>query len=243
MIEFLKQWKLVIIIVILVIILIGWKIYDSRSFETLNSEDILASNTKEKEKGDSKDNNDEENKETGEIMAVHVTGEVKNPGVVRVKEGSRIEDIIEAAGGLTENADITDVNLAYVVEDGMKIRIPSNSDENIIGDGSEEAENAGDRSQEGDIKNEYITKDSGKGVILSEESGETLSSIDNLVININTAHETELEELPGIGPSLASRIIEYRNQNGNFKDIADIKNVTGIGDSKFEKIKSLIKVK
>ena len=243
MIEFLKQRKIVIIIVILVIILIGWKIYDSRSFETLNSEDILASNTKEKEKGDSKDNNDEENKEAGEIMAVHVTGEVKNPGVVRVKEGSRIEDIIEAAGGLTENADITDVNLAYVVEDGMKIRIPSNSDENIIGDGSEEAENAGDRSQEGDIKNEYITKDSGKGVILSEESGETLSSIDNLVININTAHETELEELPGIGPSLASRIIEYRNQNGNFKDIADIKNVTGIGDSKFEKIKSLIKVK
>ena len=243
MIEFLKQRKIVIIIVILVIILIGWKIYDSRSFETLNSEDILASNTKEKEKGDSKDNNDEENKETGEIMAVHVTGEVKNPGVVRVKEGSRIEDIIEAAGGLTENADITDVNLAYVVEDGMKIRIPSNSDENIIGDGSEEAENAGDRSQEGDIKNEYITKDSGKGVILSEESGETLSSIDNLVININTAHETELEELPGIGPSLASRIIEYRNQNGNFKDIADIKNVTGIGDSKFEKIKDLIKVK
>ena len=243
MIEFLKQRKIVIIIVILVIILIGWKIYDSRSFETLNSEDILASNTKEKEKGDSKDNNNEENKEGGEIMAVHVTGEVKNPGVVRVKEGSRIEDIIEAAGGLTENADITDVNLAYVVEDGMKIRIPSNSDENIIGDGSEEAENAGDRSQEEDIKNEYITKDSGKGVILSEESGETLSSIDNLVININTAHETELEELPGIGPSLASRIIEYRNQNGNFKDIADIKNVTGIGDSKFEKIKDLIKVK
>ena len=159
------------------------------------------------------------------MMAIHVTGEVKNPGVVKVKQGSRIEDIIEAAGGLTENADITNVNLAFEVEDGMKIRIPSNDEGN---------------ENEGNIIEHYITQDSGKGVIVSEDkSSENLS----LVININTANETELEQLPGIGASIAGRIIDYRNKNGKFKAIEDIKNVTGIGETKFEKIKDFIKVK
>ena len=243
MIEFLKQRKIVIIVGILVIILIGWKIYDSRSFEEVNSDEILASSSKDSSKGNTTGNGKEKNDEEEEMMAVHVTGEVKNPGVVKVKQGSRIEDIIEAAGGLTENADITDVNLAYVVEDGMKIRIPCNDDEELNKDSNGKAGNSEENGQKQNTKNEYITQDSGKGVILSEETTENISSTDNLVVNINTANETELEELPGIGPSLASRIVEHRNQNGNFKTIEDIKNVSGIGDSKFEKIKGLIKVK
>ena len=207
---FLKQRKIVIIIAILIIILIGWKVYDSKKYEEVNSEEILVT--------DKKDNNKKDEEEE-EIMAVHVTGEVKNPGVVKVKEGSRIEDVIEAAGGLTENADTTNINLAYMIEDGMKIRIPSSNEE--------------------DIEANYISVDSGKGVIISEENNNT----SNLIVNINTADETELEQLPGIGPSIASKIIEYRNQNGKFKNIEDIKNVTGIGESKYEKIKDFIKVK
>lgn len=242
MIEFLKQRKIIIIIGIMVIILVGWKIYDSNNFDEVNSDEILASNSKESTRGNAQSNGKEKNEdEEEEMMAVHVTGEVKNPGVVKVKQGSRIEDIIKAAGGLTENADITDVNLAYVVEDGMKIRIPSNDDELFSKeDSGEEEEKNREKSQGEATKNEYITQDSGKGVIVNDDSSsESLSS----VININTANETELEELPGIGPSLASRIVEHRNQNGKFKDIEDIKNVSGIGDSKFEKIKNLIKVK
>ena len=207
MIEFLKQRKIVIIICILVIILIGWKIYDSSNFETEDKSQIIDSNTQE-----SKTEDEEES------VIVHVTGEVKKPGVVRVKEGSRVEDIVKAAGGLTENADISNINLAYVVEDGTKIRIPSTDDEK---------------------QEEYITQSIGEGIIMQEESNNSRSSI----VNINTANETELEELPGIGASIAGKIIEYRNKNGKFKSIEDIKNVTGIGDSKFEKIKSLIRVK
>ena len=207
MIEFLKQRKIVIIICILVIILIGWKIYDSSNFETEDKSQIIDSNTQE-----SKTEDEEES------VIVHVTGEVKKPGVVRVKEGSRVEDIVKAAGGLTENADISNINLAYVVEDGTKIRIPSTDDEK---------------------QEEYITQSIGEGIIMQEESNNSRSSI----VNINTANETELEELPGIGASIAGRIVEYRNKNGKFKNIEDIKNVTGIGDSKFEKIKSLIRVK
>ena len=218
MIEFLKQRKVVIIIGILVTILVGWKLFDSKNFEEVNSNEILVSNLKNNEKEKNEDKEEE-------MMAIHVTGEVKNPGVVKVKQGSRIEDIIEAAGGLTENADITNVNLAFEVEDGMKIRIPSNDEYN---------------ENEGNIIEHYITQDCGKGVIVSEDkSSENLS----LVININTANETELEQLPGIGASIAGRIIDYRNKNGKFKAIEDIKNVTGIGETKFEKIKDLIKVK
>ena len=227
MIEFLKQRKIVIIIGILAIILVGWKIYDSKNFEQINSDDIMVSSSND-DKKEIGENEDEEE----EMMAVHITGEVKNPGVVRVKEGSRIQDIIEEAGGLTENADITDVNLAYVVEDGMKVRIPSNDEELS-------KENIDENGQEENNHDKYITQDSGKGVIVSNEEIDTSSSI----VNINTATQTELEELPGIGPSLARRIVEHRNQNGKFKTIEDIKNVTGIGDSKFEKIKNLIKVK
>ena len=207
MIDFFKQRKIVIIICILVIILIGWKIYDSSNFETEEESQIIDSNVQESK------TDDEE-----ELVIVHVTGEVKKPGVVRVKEGSRVEDIVKAAGGLTENADISNINLAYVVEDGTKIRIPSTDDEK---------------------QEEYITQSIGEGIIMQEESNNSRSSI----VNINTANETELEELPGIGASIAGRIIEYRNKNGKFKSIEDIKNVTGIGDSKFEKIKSLIRVK
>lgn len=218
MIEFLKQRKVVIIIGILVTILVGWKLFDSKNFDEVNSNEILVSNLKNNEKEKNEDKEEE-------MMAIHVTGEVKNPGVVKVKQGSRIEDIIEAAGGLTENADITNVNLAFEVEDGMKIRIPSNDEGN---------------ENEGNIIEQYITQDSGKGIIVSEDkSSENLS----LVININTANETELEQLPGIGASIAGRIIDYRNKNGKFKAIEDIKNVTGIGETKFEKIKDLIKVK
>ena len=233
MIEFFKQRKIVIIIGILVIILIGWKIYDSKNFEEVYSDEILTSNSKDSVKENSQRNEKGKNEDEEEaMMAVHVTGEVKNPGVVKVKEGSRIQDIIEKAGGLTENADITEVNLAFVVEDGMKVRIPSNDDEI-------NKENSEKREIEETNRNEYITQDSGKGVIVSDEGIDTSSSI----VNINTASQTELEELPGIGPSISSRIVEYRNEKGKFKSIEDIKNVTGIGDSKFEKIRDLIKVK
>lgn len=209
MIDFIKQKKIVIIIVVLATILIGWKFFDSKKFKDFNEEDVIVSNiTESKIKS--------ENEEEDEMMAIHVTGEVNNPGVVKLKEGSRMEDLIKAAGGLTENADLSNVNLAFVVEDGMKVRIPSINDED---------EN-------------FITKENGKGVIVSEEVESNLED----KININTASEIELEELPGIGASIASRIIEYRNKNGKFKNVEDIKNVAGIGESKFDKIKDLIKV-
>ena len=149
-----------------------------------------------------------------EKIQIHVVGEVENEGVVEVDEGSRIIDIIEAAGGSSEGADLNKVNLAYEVEDGQKVYIPNINDE---------------------VTEEYVTNDSGDGIIENNEK--------TFLVNINTATQTELETLPGIGPSTALKIINYREENGKFKKVEEIQNVAGIGEAKFESIKKFICIK
>lgn len=139
---------------------------------------------------------------------MHITGAINNPGVVVLEEGSRIVDALEAAGGETDEADVNRLNLAYVLEDGEKLYIPSKNEE----------------------EQKYITQ--GKDNMSEGQSK----------ININSAQIEELITLPGVGEATANKIIEYRKENGKFQKIEDLKNVPGIGDSKFENIKMLIKV-
>lgn len=204
-----KQKKIVIIVGIIIIIGILYFIYngiDKKSTDQIDNNML------------SIENNTKENEGSKELVIVHITGAVKTPGIVKLPEGARIEDAIDKAGGLTEDADISDVNLAYVLEDGIKIKIPTISEE----------------------KNEEIIINSiGEGIVEKEISNNS----ENKIININKANETDLQTLPGIGASLAGRIVEYRNSNGKFNEIEDIKNVSGIGDSKYENIKNLICVK
>ena len=150
-----------------------------------------------------------------EEIIVHITCEVNKPGIVNLKENSRIADAINAAGGSTKNADLNKINLAYILEDGQKIYIPNKS---------EEIEN-----------NEYIIDGSGNNA-----KSNSLKEVGK--VNINEAMQTELEQLPGIGPSLATRIIEYREQNGKFNNVEDLQNVKGIGDAKFNDIKDKVTV-
>ena len=176
------------------------------------------------------------NMETIEKIYIYITGEVNSPGVVLLNNGSRIVDAIDAAGGVTDKADITKVNLVYELQDGMKVNIPNQKD-------LKDNENF-----------EYITMSSGDektDINLSASTTNQISEsnkIDNQsafkisIVNINTATQTELETLPGIGPSLALKIINYRNDNGKFSSIEDIKNVSGIGDVKYNNIKNYIKV-
>lgn len=177
-----------------------------------------------------------------EKIYVYVTGEVNNGGVVILNEGDRITDAINAAGGITSNADISKINLVYILTDGVKLNIPSFNDlkENpdfeyiILGSG------------EGCLNSENFSSSS--GLSSAENTGSSSGKIGNgtnsskQVVNINSASQTELELLPGIGPSLALKIIEYRNENGKFSKIEDIKNVKGIGDAKFESLKDFITV-
>ena len=159
-------------------------------------------------------NIDGEDEEVEEII-VHITGEVNKPGIVILNKNSRIADAINKAGGATKEADLNQINLAYILEDGQKIYIPNKNEK--IGE------------------DEYITEGNGNNIgNNNSKEGEK--------VNINEAMQTELEELPGIGPSLASRIIEYREQNGDFKKIEELQNVKGIGDAKYDDIKDKVTV-
>lgn len=154
-----------------------------------------------------------------EKIVIHITGQVNQSGILELPVGSRIADAISLAGGETEKADLNHVNLAYELQDGQKIYIPSIEEKN------EEIE--------------YITSGSGNNVIVEESHQQGVSQ----KVNINQAGQAELEELPGIGPSLASQILAYRNANGNFKQIEDLQNVKGIGEAKFNNIKEYVTVK
>lgn len=212
MLENLTKKQKIILSIIAILVAIGIIYFINNKSQTNNielDENILVSNQNTKQMS----------QDTEKIVIVHITGSVKNPGIVKLKEGSRIEDAIEAAGGLTENADISNVNLAYVLDDGTKIKIPNLDDEDI-----------GDE--------DVVSKDSGEGIIQEDEK-----TTNTNIVNINKATENELSTLPGIGNSLATRIVEYRKQNGNFKTIEDIKNVSGIGESKFANIKDFISIK
>jgi len=213
MLDFIKQKKnLLVIIGIIIMVGLYWVFNMSTTTQDITTLDNML---------EVAENTEEETESDEDIIIVHITGGVNKPGIVKLKENSRIEDAIEAAGGLTEDSDISNVNLAYMLEDGIKIRIP-------LIDDSEDSN-----------KEDYITKDSGKNVILEDNSETSSSSI----VNINKATQTELETLPGIGPSLATKIIEYRESNGKFSKKEDIKNVTGIGDSKYASIEEFIVVK
>lgn len=146
----------------------------------------------------------------GDIF-VDIDGAVKNPGVYKVSEGTRLFQVIDLAGGLTEDASTDSLNRAEAVYDGQKITVYS-------------SDMGGAYSGEGDSN-------------MKPESGITGGKV-----NINTADSVTLQTIPGIGPSKAARIIEYRDSQGRFKKIDDIKNVTGIGDMTFENIKEYITV-
>ena len=176
-----------------------------------------------------------EDEDTKNKIYVYITGEVVVPGVVILDEGSRISDAINAAGGTTVNANVSKVNLVYVLQDGMKVNIPNNSDLKINPNFEYITKASGDGSND-------VYSNNGKGDSSGSDTSNGGGSEKQEIVNINTATQTELESLPGIGPSLALKIINYRKENGNFSSIEDIKNVSGIGESKFEELKKYINV-
>lgn len=205
MLDKIKNKKLIIIISIIFVIILFVFFNNNKEDEVEIIEEIE----------NKVDANIEEDKDVKQII-VHITGCIKKQGVVEINEGARIIDVIEAAGGVTEEADIAKMNLAYIVKDAQKIYIPSIYDKEDT---------------------EYITLNNGENVIVEDKYGG-----ESDMININTATQTELESLSGIGPSTALKIINYREEHGKFKSIEEIKEVPGIGDAKFNSIKDMIEV-
>jgi competence protein ComEA len=145
-------------------------------------------------------------------IVVEVRGAIAKPGVYTLPAGSRVQDVIALAGDLTTNAETRALNLARKVNDGEQLYIPA------IGEATPTTVPVASKATPGASK-----APTGK-------------------ININTATIAELDTLPGIGPAIAQRIIEYRAQNGAFQKIEDLKKVRGIGDVLFDQIKDLVTV-
>ena len=199
----------------------------------ISTEEIVEGNMVENTVGNLEEN-EETTKEGTEKIIVHVSGAVNKEGIVELEENSRISDAIDKAEGLKENADTKNINLAFKLEDGMKIYIPT------IEESREQNEQNGQSQNQTlmDETSKYVTSSS--GVVQEEQTNGQSEQKKNEKININTATQTELETLPGIGPSTSLKIINYREENGKFKSIEEIKEVSGIGDAKYENIKDLI---
>ncbi len=153
-------------------------------------------------------------------VRIYVTGAVVNSDVYFLPQGSIIKDVIEAAGGFTPDADREQINQALELKDQQQIHIPRIGEEDpppAVQDGQDASEPEGDNS-------------GGSAPVISG------------LINLNTATLEQLDTLPGIGPAIAQRIIDYRENTGGFTSIEEITQVSGIGDATFAKIGGLITV-
>ena len=144
-------------------------------------------------------------------IVVYVAGAVNRPGVVQLAEGARAKDAVDACGGFLPTADTNGVNLAQKLKDGMQVTVPEKSPQGTAVQGAAGGAQAG-----------------------------AAKPLPDGMVNINTADEKELDKLPGIGPAMAKRIVEYRTENGAFQAPEEIKRVKGIGDAKYEKMKDKI---
>ncbi|CCO07900.1 helix-hairpin-helix domain-containing protein [Desulforamulus hydrothermalis] len=155
---------------------------------------------------------------------VHVVGAVEKPGLYKLPPGSRVNDALVRAVPLPE-ADVGALNLAEPLKDGRKLVVPLRQEQ-----------------QQAALQTAPSSHQTAVAAGLSQPSGAPVSSSGGLV-NINTAGVAELDTLPGIGPALAERIIQYRQANGPFQTIEDLQNVSGIGEKKYAQLQHKITVR
>jgi len=162
-------------------------------------------------------------------IRVDVEGAVKKPGLYTFAQGTRVGDAIERAGGMKASAAKGAINLAQVLDDGVQVYVPTKAEARAQGTGgSAQGATAGS---------------SGSGAVGSAASGasagaQTGGSADK--VNLNTATLEQLQTLPGVGPVLAQSIVDYREQTGPFGSVEDLKKVSGIGDTRFARLKDSV---
>ena len=237
MLYFFKRYqKYLLILFCAIIIFVGVYVYNKSNTITTSNDEKLTVTEEEKET-----NNDDDS--TSETVFVDIKGAVNAPGVYELDTKKRIIDAINTAGGLTDNANTININLSKKLEDEMFIIIYT----------KEEIENYMKKQDVSEIVSasyECVCPDSNNDGCYKNDSNKTndktSSSNDEVKVtgkvSINTASKEELMTLSGIGEAKAGAIIEYREKNGNFASIEDIKNVSGIGDAIFEKIKDNITI-
>jgi len=177
-----------------------------------------------------------------EQIKVYVVGCVKEPGIVTLEKGQLIDDAVQLAGGLTEEADAGSINMVYELEENLMLYIKSKKElESPQSAVSKVAKNTVANTSLG--KGAVIIKDSGDSVeVIGDKEGSGEGSGNASHVNINTADEDELDTLPGVGEVTARDIITFREKNGPFRKIEDIMKVPRIKQSRFESVKEFITV-
>lgn len=211
------QQRLFILLSIIIILMAGILIYKEIIARQNHIQELLSGDPSISN-GDPEDGASEgqippgdPDKSIKKMIKVYITGQIKYPGVVELEEGSRLEDAINAAGGMLSDADPYRINPAVRVKDEEMYIIPK------VGEALPH-----------DLYTNPYSEDSSK---------------DSAKININTADQSLLETLPAIGVVRAQGIISYREKNGPFQSIEEIKKVQGIGDKIFEGLKDFISVR
>ena len=246
--NFIKRNIKILTIIMLIIILsitIGIKYYLSINKSKINE-------PKEKEIKINKKENKLEKEDKKNKIFVDIKGAIKKPGVYEIEENKKVIDVVYLAGGLSDEADTTYVNLAKRLNDEMVIIIytkdqikDAKKNELISTESSGScvcpkiSNDACISNKKSNTKENNTTKNSNTKNS-TENKKETNKT--NELVNINTATKEELQTVSGIGESKAQAIIDYREENGNFNSIEDILNVSGIGESIYEKIKDSITV-
>lgn len=216
-----KKYKYLITI-ILIILIVCYAIYLKRNlrnkkYDNLNNQEDITLNELV-----------EEIKET--TCNIDIKGAVKKPGVYKLSCTLNISDAIKSAGGVTEEADTSVINLAKQITNEMVIIVYT----------KEEVKNSNIVDTVVKVvESECVCPNIQNDGCINTEIKDTIGS-NNSLININTANQSELQELPGIGASKAKTIIEYREKNGKFQQVEDILNVDGIGNTLYEQIKAYI---
>ncbi|HEX3048289.1 MAG TPA: helix-hairpin-helix domain-containing protein [Bacillota bacterium] len=162
---------------------------------------------------------------------VDIRGAVAKPGLLCLKPGTRKFEALKKAGGALPEADLEQINLAEFVEDGERIYLPKKGE--VIDTPVKRHWKTTSKT----AKSKVIRNENNKGIPVSQKI-QTQWPID-----VNSVNQAQLENVPGIGPFLAAKIIEYRNKNGNFKNLEDLQGVYGIGPKKLEKLRPYLYVK
>lgn len=222
-----KYWKYLIgILIVLIIMIFSYFFYQKEDNVTTSNVEKLSLTKEEKQ-------------EISTVF-VDVKGAVNAPGVYELDEGKRVMDAINLAGGLRDDADTININLSKKLTDEMYIVVYTKDEIYNYKKSNEESKEVKCASFEcicPDINNNAcITNNNDNKQKEDKKENQTI----NDKVSINSATKEELMTLTGIGEAKANAIISYRNENGLFKNIEDIKNVSGIGDSIFEKIKDNI---
>lgn len=201
--HYIKKNKIILIVLFISLIGGGYFMLHQKttpSPDQIKTEDLVEKKAPEKSNKETKKNS----KTLGEKLVVDVQGAVKKPGVYRVKDKAIVQEVLQIAGGVTQNADLKQLNQAKRVSDQMQIYVPTKGEKSI--------------------NNSTATNDQKK------------------IVNINTDNPDDFKDVTGIGSKKAEKIIAYRQEHGDFKNLHDLTGVSGIGEKSLDKLKEQLTV-